>query len=372
MIKSRSKPDYILIFIVVLLLLLGIMILADVSAVFSQEQFGKPTYYLFHQIIFGILPGLILGFFAFKLNLDFIKKWSLFFVLISLVLMSLVFIPQFGITSWGARRWLNFSIFSFQPSELLKLSFIIYLSSWLAKRVKRASYKKEDNWKFTFLPFLFIASLITILLAFQKNLSTLLIILTTGGVIYFISGTPFIQTFLMFNGVLLISFFLIKYFPYRIERILIIFNPLRDPMGLGYQLKQSLIAIGSGGLLGLGLGMSVQKFGFLPQIMSDSIFSIYAEETGFIGSLFLIILFLLFFLRGIKIAKRADDAFCRLYSIGVIFWICSQAFVNIGAMIGIMPLTGVPLPFIGYGGSHIVVELIAVGILLNISKNVYK
>ena len=146
-------------------------------------------------------------------------------------------------------------------------------------------------------------------------------------------------------------------------------NPLYDPMGLGYQLKQSLIAVGSGGIFGLGLGMSNQKFGFIPQTISDSVFAIFAEELGLIGSFLLIITFLFFLWRGFKIAKRSQDKFSKLFAIGFTVWISIQALVNIGAIIGILPLAGIPLPFISYGGSHIAVELIGAGILLNISKS---
>ena len=160
-----------------------------------------------------------------------------------------------------------------------------------------------------------------------------------------------------------------KIAPYRAARLLVFLNPETDPMGMGYQLKQALIAVGSGGIFGLGLGMSVQKFGFLPQSMADSIFAIFSEETGFIGSLILIFLFLIFFWRGFKIAKKSMDQFSKLAALGISCWIILQALINIGSMIGIIPLTGVPLPFLSYGGSALVTELIGVGILLNISKN---
>ncbi len=157
--------------------------------------------------------------------------------------------------------------------------------------------------------------------------------------------------------------------PYRVNRLLVFFNPGIDPMGIGYQLKQSLIAVGSGGITGVGLGMSIQKLGFLPQPISDSIFAVFSEEAGFVGSLFLIFLFLIFLWRGLKIAKETGNRFCQLTALGITSWIVIQAFVNIGAMIGILPLTGIPLPFIGYGGSALVTTLIGAGILLNISKN---
>ncbi len=211
---------------------------------------------------------------------------------------------------------------------------------------------------------------IIILLTLQRNLSTLMVILITGGLIYFSASTPLIQIIIIFLIILLVALLLIKFFPYRLNRVMLLLDPLKDPMGLGYQLKQSLIAVGSGGILGLGLGNSYQKFGYVPQVISDSIFAIFAEETGFIGASLLVFLFLFFLWRCLYLAKKTNDLFSRFYIVGFSSWICIQAFINIGAMIGIVPLTGIPLPFIGYGGSHILVELIGAGILLNISKSI--
>ncbi|HPO68442.1 MAG TPA: FtsW/RodA/SpoVE family cell cycle protein [Candidatus Pacearchaeota archaeon] len=375
--ESSSHIDYVLLLTIGMLLLTGILILADVSAVLSQEKFGKPTYYLLHQLFYGIIPGLIIGFIAYKINLFFIKKYSWIFVFFTLVIMSFVFLPKMGVTSGGATRWLNFGFFTFQPSEILKLTFIIYLSTWLSKRIEitkktksSKKYKKPKTWVKVFIPFLAIMGVIIILLTLQRNLSTLMVILITGGLIYFSASTPLIQIIIIFLIILLVALLLIKFFPYRLNRVMLLLDPLKDPMGLGYQLKQSLIAVGSGGILGLGLGNSYQKFGYVPQVISDSIFAIFAEETGFIGASLLVFLFLFFLWRCLYLAKKTNDLFSRFYIVGFSSWICIQAFINIGAMIGIVPLTGIPLPFIGYGGSHILVELIGAGILLNISKSI--
>jgi len=366
---KKNHIDYFLLAITIFLLLFGILFLASVSAVFSQKKFGNPTYYLFHQILWGILPGIILGFIVFKTSLSYLKKWSWVFFLINLFLMILVFFPFFQIHRGGASRWLNFRIFTFQPSEILKISFIVYLSALLDNKVKKSYSKKRKNKNTSlFFIFLLIVGVVIFLLTCQSDLSTLGIILITGILIYFFSGTPFWQT-----AILLVlgggaGLLLIKLFPYRLNRVLVWLNYIKDPMGIGYQLKQSLIAIGSGGIGRLALGMSQQKFGFIPQAMSDSIFAIIGEELGFIGSSLLIVVFLLFLWRGIKIARKRTDRFSQFLALGITFWIVIQAFTNIGAMIGLLPLTGIPLPFISYGGSHIVSELIGVGLLLNISK----
>ena len=371
--KKHHRPDYFLAAVVFALLTFGILVLASVSAIFSQEKFGKTTYYLFHQLTKGILPGALLGFIVFKVKLSSFKKWAWFFILVNLIFMALVFVPGLGITSGGAARWLNFGFFTFQPSEFLKLTFIIYLSTWLANRTQKSSLKAgKKKEKPTFLPFLVVIGIVTFFLIWQLDLSTLGIILVSALLIFFSAGTPIWQNTFIFLAGLSISYFLIRLFPYRLNRILVWLNYIKDPMGIGYQLKQAMIAVGSGGIFGLGLGMSSQKWGFVPQTMSDSIFAIIAEEMGFIGSSLLVIAFLFFLWRGFRIFKKTSDKFSQLFALGSTSWICIQAFINMGAMIGVVPLTGIPLPFISYGGSHIVTELIGIGLLLNISKSIKK
>ncbi len=363
----KNRTDRFFLGISIFLILTGIAILASVSAILSQERTGEPTYYLFHQLLYGFLAGGILGIAAFKIPLDFLKKKSLFFVLGALILMILVFIPQTSMRAGGAPRWVNLGFITFQPSEFLKLAFIIYLAGWLETRTKPKREKR--NLKFTLLPFLVILGLLTLFLIMQSDLSTLGVVFIVALLMYFSSGTPLwhsILIFLLGAGGLV---FAIKMVPYRMRRFLVFLNPNLDPMGMGYQIKQALIAVGSGGIFGVGLGMSLQKFGYLPQSMSDSIFAIFAEETGLLGSSLLIVLFLVFLWRGLEIAKNSKDKFSKLAVLGITSWICIQAFINIGAMIGVLPLTGIPLPFVSYGGSHIVVEMIGIGIILNISKS---
>ncbi len=365
--NSGFKINYSLLFVAALLLLFGLVILSSVSSTVSQEKFGKPTYFLFHQIIYAILPGVILGYIAFRLPLGFFKKSALILILINLVLMALVFVPKLGLFFGGASRWLNLGFFSFQPSEFLKLSFILYLSVLLSKRGEGKLLKKR-NENPTLIPFIFVLAVVILLLALQSDIGTLGVILFSAVAIYFSAGTPLWHSLLVVTGVLAAVGILIKFAAYRIQRISTFLNPELDPMGIGYQIKQALIAIGSGGIFGLGLGGSFQEFWFLPQSISDSIFAVFAKEAGCVGAMSLILLFLVFFWLGLKIARNSKDSFPQLFAIGFISWICLQAFINIGAMIAILPLTGIPLPFISYGGSHIVAELIGMGILLNVSK----
>jgi len=376
---GKKHSDITLIIACGILIILGILILSSVSATLSQEKFGNSFYFLSHQIFFGLIPGIILAFLMFKIKLTFLKKWSPFLLLLNLLILGLVFVPKIGVSLGGATRWIDLKFFSLQPAEFLKLTFFLYLASWLESKtqslsssVKSFKYKPPQSSfsVFGLVAFFILLILISIFLIFQPNISTLGVIVLVGALMYFGAGTPFwhsILIILLASGGLLA---LIKMAPYRASRLLIFFNPEFDPMGKGYQLKQALIAIGSGGIFGLGLGMSRQKFGFLPQSMSDTIFAILAEEIGFIGGLILISLFLIFLWRGIKIAKGSTDKFSQLVALGISSWICLQAFINIGAMIRILPPTGIPLPFISYGGSHLIAELMGVGILLNISKNI--
>ena len=368
-----KRPDYILLGVVFTLMILGILILANVSAPLSLERFGNTYYFLNHQLLFGLFPGLILAFLVFRIRLDLLKKWAPILLLINLILLVLVFLPGIGFEFRGASRWLNLGPFSFQPSEFLKLTFILYLAAWLAGPTSHQKFGGgELMWRYshTLLAFLILLGTISLLLVFQPDISTLGIIILIAGLMYFLARTPIWESFLMISIVAASLFSLIKLAPYRLARLSVLFNPETDPMGIGYQIKQALIAVGSGGIFGLGLGMSRMKFGFLPQSISDSIFPIFAEETGFIGSTILIFLFLVFLWRGFRIGKLSQDKFSQLTVWGITSWICLQSFINIGAMIKVLPLTGIPLPFISYGGSALVTELVGVGILLNISKQI--
>lgn len=371
--RKIKRLDYFLFFIVISLLVLGLSFLATTSAPASLKSFGTTNYYWVHQCIYGVLPGLILGLLCFLLPLGFIRKVSPIFFLLSLVAMIFVFLPMFGLRFWGASRWISIGSMVFQPSEFLKITAILYLSSWLKNRVggqSRGSSLVPNKIKQVFIPFLIYLAVISIIFIMQPDISTLGMVALTSLVIYFSSGTPKWQTILIIVLAIVVLFALVKFEPYRLSRLTTFLNPEADPLGKGFQFKQAQIAIGSGGLGGRGMGMSSQKFGFLPQSMTDSTFAVIAEETGFIGSSILISLFLLFAWTGFSIVRHTSDQFSRLLALGVTFWIVLQGFVNISAMIGLVPLGGIPLPFVSYGGSHLVSELIGVGLLLNVAKNI--
>ncbi len=372
--KTSKRPDYILLGVVAFLIIFGILILASISASFSFKKFGDTYLLLRHQILWGLIPGLILGFLAYRINLSLIKKWAPLLLLGNLVLLIMVFLPVIGSKLEGASRWINLGFISFQPSEFLKLTFILYLAAWLATRTEKVvSLKNPKEFSQTLIAFWLAVGLIGLLLILQPDISTLGVIIFIAALMYFLAKTPLLHTILTIligTGGL---FALIKLAPYRLNRFLVFLNPEIDPMGIGYQAKQALITVGSGGITGAGLGANIQKpLWFLPQSISDSIFAVFSEETGFIGGFFLISLFLIFLWRGFKIAKENQDRFFQLAALGITSWIIVQSFVNIGAMIGVLPLTGIPLPFISYGGSALIAELIGVGILLNISGSVQK
>lgn len=369
--------NYFLFFSVIFLVGFSFLFFACLSAPASLQRFGNTNYYLFHQLLFGLLPACVLGFAAYKISLKFLKKWAPLLVLINLGLLFLVFLPKIGSKAGGASRWINLGIGSFQPSEFLKITAILYLSAWIASKLPET---KMGDWKsiakrgyhnviYTFVPFIVFLGLISIALFFQSDASTLGIIAITLLVLYFSAKTPLWHTIMVVIAGVSSLLLMVRFEPYRLTRWFIFLHPDTDPLNTGYQLRQSLISLGSGGVFGKGLGMSTQKFGFLPTAMSDSIFAIIGEEMGAIGCIAIIAIFLLLFWQGLKIARNSKDKFSQMVSFGIVFWITLQAFINISSVAGIFPLAGIPLPFFSYGGSHLVVESIGIGLLLNISKN---
>lgn len=373
----KKNFNYPLFFLVASLSGFSILFLACLSAPTSLQKFGNTNQYLFHQLLFGYLPALILGYAAYKISLGFLKKWAVLLVLLNLGFLFLVFLPKIGSNANGASRWINLGFTSFQPSEFLKITAILYLSAWISSKLsesnvsdwKSITKKGYHNVIYILVPFIVFLGLIFVALFFQKDASTLGIVTLTLLVLYFSARTPLWHTLLVLISGGVILFFLIRFEPYRLNRLLIFLHPNTDPLGIGLQLRQSLISLGSGGIFGKGLGMSVEKFGALPQAMSDCIFAIFGEELGIIGCIALIAAFLLFFWLGLKIAKNSTDRFSKLVATGIVVWIALQAFINMASVSGIFPLAGIPLPFFSYGGSHLVVEMIGVGLLLNISKN---
>lgn len=373
----KKHFNYFLFFLALFLNFFGLLFLAILSAPASLRVSDSTGYYFFHQLLYGFLPGLALAFIAFKTPVHWIKKMAPWILLANLALLAFVLLPFFGFKFWGAKRWLNLGFFSIQPSEFLKITAILYLSAWLSGRVSEGNKRgwisgvKRGYYNLIhiFLPFFVFLGIISVVLVLQPDMSTLGIIGLTLLAVYFFARTPLWHTLSIIAGAIGGLFLLIRFEPYRMDRLLIFLHPESDPLGKGWQIKQSLIAIGSGGFFGKGLGMSSQKFGHLPQAMTDSIFAVMGEELGIVGCLVLLCLFIFFFWQGMKIARMANDRFSKLTAVGITFWITLQAMINMGSCVGIFPMAGIPLPFFSYGGSHLVAELIGLGILLNISKN---
>ncbi len=364
--KIKAKPhkaDRTLLLIIFLLLGFGLMVLSSASTEVSREHFNNPYYLFFHQLIYGVGLGLIFFFLVQKIHYGVWEKWAVPILILSIIALILIFVPGLGFGYGSARRWLNLGFFSFQSSELIKLGFIIYLAAWLKKRKIEAKTFSQST-----LPFLIIVGLISALIIAQPDIGTLGVIIMIGVTIFFLAGAKISHILIIVLGGLASLLALIKIAPYRMNRLLVFLNPETDPLGIGYQIKQALLAIGSGGLFGVGLGHSRQKYSYLPSPASDSIFAIVAEELGFIGASILIFLFLALAIKGFKIAKSSPDKFAQLAAAGITSWFIIQAFVNVGAITGLIPLTGITLPFISYGASSMILSLFGAGILINISK----
>jgi cell division protein FtsW len=358
------------------LIVFGLLFLSTLSAISSLQNFGSANYYLFHQLV-SIIIGLIAGVIVYKTPLAFWQKAAPWLFLINAAVCFVVFLPFIGIKIGGASRWIKLGNSTLQPSEFLKISAVMYLSAWISTKFNSSSKKAwQDNFKKeygnairVYLPFLVFLAFLGVIFYLQRDISTLGIVVITLLIVYFAAKTPLWHTLASVGSGALAALILIIKEPYRFERLLVFLHPEGDPLGKGLQLKQSMIAFGSGGFFGKGLGMSVQKFGFLPEAMSDSIFAIIGEELGIFGAMILISLFLLFLYLGYKIAHTATNNFAKLTAYGLTTWIVLQACINMASACGLFPLSGIPLPFFSYGGSHIIAEMIAVGLILNISKN---
>jgi len=360
MTKRVDKPFLIS---VVLLIVAGFIIFISASlGILAREgaSFGRIA---LKQLVFGIGLGTIFLITTTKIPYKFWRRNALYIFLLSLILTALVFIPGIGFEHGGAQRWISVGPYSFQPAEFLKIGALIYFAAW----VSSMKNKIKDS-KFGLMPLLVILGLTAGILLAQPDTDTF-IVLFISLVGIFIAGGGKWRDVLILGLICLIGVATLAFTrPYLMKRFTTFLNPAADAQGAGYQIQQSLIAIGTGGLTGRGFGQSIQKFHFLPEPIGDSIFAVAGEEFGFVGSSALIILFSFFALRGMKIASHISDPFGRLLVIGIVILIISQAFINIGAMLGVLPLTGIPLTFVSHGGTALMVAMGEVGIVLHLSK----
>lgn len=359
MAKARSTPDFIIIISTLLLLTIGVVMVYSSSAVVAVKL-GDSFYFTKRQLIFAVL-GVIAMFFTMNVDYWVWKKWAKTGLLICFGLLVIVLVA--GKTVNGAKSWLGVGAFGIQPAEFMKLGMTVFLAKWLSENQKNIiSFRKG------LMPSLGIAGSAFALIMLQPDLGTGTVLMGTAVLMIFVSGCR-IQH-LMGLGLLGVAGFagLILAAPYRIKRITSFLDPWSDPLNTGYQIIQSLYAIGPGGIMGLGLGMSRQKYFYLPEPYNDFIFSILAEELGFIGGALVLLLFLLILWRGMRVAITAPDQFGSLLAVGIVGMIAIQVIINVGVVTGTFPVTGITLPFLSYGGSSLTLILTGMGVLLNISR----
>lgn len=354
--NGLKSIDYQLLICVTGLIIFGLIMVYDAAVVQGFKDFGDKYYYIKQQLIWMVLGIFTLFFFTF-FNYQFLKRLALPMFVFSLILLLAVFIPGLGFSAGGAHRWLNLGPVNIQPAEIIKLTSIILFASLFERKVRA-------------FPFFSTVFLVSFIIGFlQKDLGSTVVFFLTSVMVYFFAGAP-IQYMLTLIPVSIVGFLIfVLSSEYRKNRVLAFLNPFSDPQGYSYHISQVLIAIGSGGFTGLGIGQSRQKFEYIPEVTTDSIFAVVGEELGFVGSVFLIGLFVFLIYKGFNITQNCTEPFGRILAFGLTCWLGIQTIVNLGAMVALFPLTGVPLPFISYGGSALLVNLMAVGILLNISKS---
>lgn len=360
---GSGRPDFVLLILMAILIVVGLAMISSASVVMSENIAGKSNYYFYNQAIAAGI-GLVALYIFSKIDYRFWAKISPFLMIASLFLLIAVFIPGLNIEHNGAARWVNLGFANLQPSEPTKLALILFLAAWFEKKGKDIK-----DFRKGVLPFLAIVLVFVGLVLMEPDMGTTSVLVAISGVMFVVAGANWSHIGALIATGMAGVWALILMAPYRMARLTTFLDPAADSSGSGYQIRQALIAIGSGGVLGLGFGKSRQKFNYLPEAATDSIFAVICEELGLIRAGLVIIVILLFVLRGYKIAKDAPDAFSRLVAAGITTWVAAQSFINILAIVGMMPLTGVPLPFISYGGTSLAMLLAACGILLNISKH---
>ena len=363
MMAGGRKVDKSFLLISIILIVAGFFIFSSASLALLAKESSNYSSIAFSQTVFGLFAGTVVMIIVSRLDSQIWKKSAFWLLLIAIIINILVLVPGIGFEHAGARRWIKLGAVSFQTSEMLKLAFIIYFAAWVAG-VK----EKMKTFYWGFLPLLVLFAISAVLLLKQPDTDNLILIIIAGVAMFIAAGGKWRYVFSILLAVIIGLALLAYARPYVMQRITTFLNPQTDIQGASYQVQQSLIAVGSGGLFGRGFGQSVQKFTYLPEPVGDSIFAVAAEEFGFVGSVFLLIMFVLFATRGIKIASETSGVFGRLTVVGIVIMITSQAFVNIGAMLGVIPLSGITLPFVSHGGTSLFFTLLEVGIILSISR----
>lgn len=351
-----KKIDLYLLGTVVFLTLFGLFMIYDVSSYVAFRDFSDKYHYIKDQLFWVGLGFLGLGFFSL---FDYRRLYNLSLPLLCLaiLLLILVFVPGIGVKLLGANRWIDLKFFVLQPAEFVKLVLAIYLSAWFSTKEKGR-----------LLAFLLLMGLVLALIIAEPDMGTTTVVLSEALAIYFLSGSNIFYFAAILPLILGLGFFLIKLSPYRAKRLESFLNLDQSFQNSSYHVKQILIALGAGGISGVGFGGSLQKYAYLPETTTDSIFAIIGEELGFLGTTFFVLLFILIAYRGFHIALKASDSFGKLLAGGITTFLTVQAIINLASQTALLPLTGIPLPFISYGGSALIIDLCSVGILLNIAR----
>lgn len=359
--KNSVEVNYYgLLIITLLLLLVGLFMILSASAAWAYRA-QHDLYYFFKKQLLGVLIGLLLLGFSIRLNYRIWRSASIFLLVVSIGLLLLIFVPGFGREAGGAMRWLNLGPISFQPSEFSKLALILFAADVLVRQRARKDLMK-------YLPIAIAALLISGIVYFQHDLGTAIIISAIFLGLLFVGGLEIKYCVSLVLILAMLATVFVISVGYRRERLETFFNPENDPGGAGYQIRQSLIAFGNGGIFGKGFGKSRQKFFYLPAAYTDFIFAVLGEEMGLVGTCLVALLYFLFGYFSLRTAIRANDFFGRTVAAGICIWVAIQAFINMAAVTHTIPVTGVPLPLISYGGSSLIFTLWGIGILLSIAR----
>jgi cell division protein FtsW len=358
----KVSGDRVFLILALSLALAGFAIFSSAALGLLARESGSVSRGILLQAGLGLGLGLLALFAARAVSLAQVRRFAPYIFIATILFTALVFVPGIGFRAHGATRWISLGFTTVQPAEFLKIGFVLALAWWLAPRVRQLANPKKG-----LLPFIAILAVPSAILLAQPNTSTAFLFVLTGAAMYFVAGAPWRDFGILALVAILVFGAIIFARPYALERVKTFLHPSENALGSGYQIQQSMIAIGSGGFLGRGFGQSVGKFNYLPEPSGDSVFAVFAEETGFLGAALLLLLFVALAARGIVLASNSRDLFGGLVALGFSFIIILQAFINICAMLGIIPLTGLPLPFISHGGTALLTVLLMCGLILNVA-----
>ncbi|HZP27270.1 MAG TPA: putative lipid II flippase FtsW [Dehalococcoidia bacterium] len=357
-----GQPDYLLLLATAALVIVGLLAVYTSSFAVGYLEFNDANYFVIRQTIFA-MGGIFALVFFMRLDYHFLRSLSVAMMGAALLGLIAVLVPGVGVEHNGAARWLPAGPLELQPSEFAKLAMVVYISAWLSSRREQLS-----DVSLGLLPFVLMVGVVGGLIVVEPDMGTAIVIVMTTVTLFFVAGAPLVHLALLFMAGSAAAWGMILMQPYRLDRMASFLSAENDPQGTGFHILQLLIAQGSGGIAGLGWGASRQKFFYVPGAHTDGIFAIISEELGFIGAFLVLSLFVFFVYRGLRTTLQSRDQFGVLLSVGVVSWIAYQALINLGGITRTIPMTGIPLPFLSYGGSSLVSVMAGVGVLLSVSR----